>query len=141
MASITFTGETLRQMALFQDVARVPAIDCLESEAKVLFVVKEGEIGPAVGKGGQNVNKLRQLLHREVQVVEHSDDPTRFIKNIFRNYGVREVTFEERGEATHASVQVDPLRKGRAIGKEGGNLRLARELISRYHDVQSVVIA
>ncbi|MFQ5552189.1 MAG: NusA-like transcription termination signal-binding factor [Thermoplasmata archaeon] len=141
MASITFTGETLGQMALFQDITHVPAVDCLESDAKVLFVVKEGEIGPAVGKGGQNVNKLRQFLHKEVQVVEHSQDPTRFIKNIFRNYGVREVSFEERGETTHVSVQVDPLRKGRAIGKEGSNLRLARELISRHHDVQSVVIA
>lgn len=128
-------------MTLFQDLTQVPAIDCLESEAKVLFVVKEGEIGPAVGKGGQNVNKLRRALHKEVQVVEHSEDPIRFIKNIFRNYGVREVTFEERAGTTHASVQVDPLRKGRAIGKEGINLRLARDLISRHHDVQSVVIA
>ncbi|MFQ6012107.1 MAG: NusA-like transcription termination signal-binding factor [Thermoplasmata archaeon] len=141
MESIVFTGETLRQMTLFQNTTHVPAIDCLESEAKVLFVVKEGDIGPAVGKGGQNVNKLRQVLHKEVQVVEHSEDPTRFIKNIFRNYGVQEVTFEERGDTTHASVKVDPLRKGRAIGKEGSNLRLARELISRYHRVQSVVIA
>ncbi|MEE9174021.1 MAG: NusA-like transcription termination signal-binding factor [Thermoplasmata archaeon] len=140
MAAITFTGETLRQMTLFQDLTKIPPIDCLESESKILYVVKEGEIGPAVGKGGQNVNKLRRVLHREVQVVEHSEDPSRFIKNIFRNYGVREVTFEERGETTHASVQVDPLRKGRAIGKEGSNLRLARELISRHHDVQSVVI-
>ncbi|MFQ5919470.1 MAG: NusA-like transcription termination signal-binding factor [Thermoplasmata archaeon] len=141
MATITFTGETLQQMTLFQDLTQIPAIDCLESENKVLFVVKEGEIGPAVGKGGQNVNKLRRVLHKEVQVVEHSEDPTRFIKNIFRNYGVREVTFEDRGESTHASVEVDPVRKGRAIGKEGSNLRLARELISRHHDVQSVVIA
>ncbi|MDX1534710.1 MAG: NusA-like transcription termination signal-binding factor [Thermoplasmata archaeon] len=141
MAAITFTGETLQQMSLFRNVTKTSAIDCLESETKVLFVVKEGEIGPAVGKGGQNVNRLRQALHKEVQVVEHSEDPTRFIKNIFRNYGVREVTFEDRGESRHASVQVDPLRKGRAIGKEGTNLRLARELISRHHDVQSVVIA
>ncbi len=140
MAAITFTGETLRQMSLFQDFTHIPAIDCLESEMKILFVVKEGEIGPAVGKGGQNVNKLRQVLHKEVQVVEHSEDPSRFIKNIFRNYGVREVIFEDRGETTHASVQVDPLRKGRAIGKEGSNLRLARELIIRHHDVHSVVI-
>ncbi|MEE9163948.1 MAG: NusA-like transcription termination signal-binding factor, partial [Thermoplasmata archaeon] len=77
MAAITFTGETLRQMSLFQDFTQISAIDCLESETKILFVVKEGEIGPAVGKRGQNVIRLRQVLHKEVQVVEHSEDPSR----------------------------------------------------------------
>lgn len=141
MASITFNGETLRQLALFGEVTGVTAMDCLQSDAKVLFLVKKGEIGPAVGKGGQNVARLRELVRKEVQVVEYSPDPSRFLENIFRNYGVRDVTLEDRGESVHASVRVDPIRKGRAIGKEGTNLRLARDLISRHHNVTSVVIA
>lgn len=128
-------------MALFGEMTGITAMDCLESEAKVVFLVKEGKVGQAVGKAGQHVNRLRQLLHKEVQVVEYSRDPSRFLENLFRNYGVRGVTLEERGDSVHASVRVDPIRKGRAIGKEGTNLRLARDLISRHHNVRSVVIA
>lgn len=141
MSDKTFTGETLQQMALFQSQTGIEALDCLESETKVLFVVPEGQVGRAVGKGGNHVNRLRQVLNREVQVVEYSPDARTFVENVFRGYGVREVVLEDRGDHLHASVTVDPLRKGRAIGKEGRNLRLARELISRHHRVQSVVIA
>lgn len=137
----TLTGETLQQMALFQERTGVEPLDCVESETKVIYVVPEGQVGRAVGKAGQTVNRLRRLLNKEVQVVEYSSDPAGFIENVFRNYGVREVTLEDREDHVHATVAVDPLKKGRAIGKEGRNLRLARDLISRHHEVQSVVVA
>jgi N utilization substance protein A len=141
MASIIFTGDTLRQISLFQDLTGTTAIDCLDTEDKVILVVQEGQIGKAVGRKGENISRLRQLLKKEVQVVEYSPDPTVFIKNIFRNYGVRDVALQDREGKVHAVVSVDPSKKGRAIGREGKNLRLARELISRHHHVQSLVIA
>lgn len=141
MASITLTEDDLRQISLFQDVTGVSALDCLESEERVVLVVPAGEVGRAVGRKGEKVNHFRELLHKEVQIVEHSPDPGTFIKNVFRNYGVRQVSLEERGESCHAVVTVDPARKGRAIGRGGSNLRLAREIIGRHHNVNSVVVA
>jgi N utilization substance protein A len=141
MASITFNGDTLRQMSLFQDLTGTTAIDCLASDEKIILVVREGDIGKAVGKKGENINRLKRLLRKEVQVVEYSPDPIVFIKNVFRNYGVREVTLQEKNGRVHAVVSVSPAKKGRAIGREGRNLRLARELVSRHHNVQSLVIA
>lgn len=141
MSSITFTGDTLRQISLFQDLTGATAIDCLDSEEKVVLVVQTGEVGKAIGKSGEHINRLKRLLKKEVQVVEYSPDPIVFIKNVFRNYGVREVTLQDRGGKVHAVVSVSPARKGRAIGREGRNLRLARDLISRHHNVQSLVIA
>lgn len=141
MSSLTFDGDTLRQMSLFQDLTGATAIDCLATEDRVILVVREGEIGRAVGKGGENIARLKRLLRKDVQVVEYSTDPVVFIKNVFRNYGVREVTLQERNGKVHAVVAVNPARKGRAIGREGKNLRLARELVSRHHNVQSLVVA
>jgi N utilization substance protein A len=73
--------------------------------------------------------------------VEYSDDPETFIKNVFYNYGVQSVVLENRGNIVHATVTVDPKVKGRAIGKNGRNLRIARDLVSRHHNVQSIVVA
>lgn len=141
MTSITLTEETLRQISLFQDLTGATAIDCLTSEEKMIIVVREGQIGKAVGKKGEKVYRLKKLLKKDVQVVEANPDPVAFLSNIFRNYGVREVTLQEKNGKAHAVVFVDPARKGRAIGRQGRNLRLARDLVSRHHDVESVVIA
>jgi N utilization substance protein A len=36
---------------------------------------------------------------------------------------------------------VDAKEKARAIGKEGKNLKLARNIIARHHNIQSVSVA
>ncbi|MCJ2519687.1 MAG: NusA-like transcription termination signal-binding factor [Candidatus Thermoplasmatota archaeon] len=141
MVSITLTEATLRQISLFQDLTGVMAIDCMDSGERVTLVIREGQVGKAVGRGGENINRLRRFFNKEVHVVEYNPDPSVFIKNVFRNYDVRDVDLQEKDGKLHAVVSVNPTKKGRAIGREGRNLRLAREIINRHHDVESVVIA
>ncbi len=138
---IVFNEETMRLVGLLQDLTRTTVMDCIDAEDKIVFVVKSGDIGKAVGKKGEHISRLKTMLNKEVQVVEHSEDPREFVKNVFRNYDVKDVVIEQRGEVTHATVTVDPGKKGRAIGKAGKNLRLARNLISRHHNIQSVSVA
>jgi N utilization substance protein A len=140
-AEIVFNEETMRFIGLFQDMTKTTVLDCLDGDDKLVFVVKNGEIGKAVGKKGENIARLKRMLNKEVQVVEFSENPEEFVKNVFRNYDVRKVEIEERGDVVHATVTVDPGKKGRAIGKEGRNLRLARNLIARHHNIQSVSVA
>jgi N utilization substance protein A len=140
-AEIVFNEETMRFIGLFQDMTKTTVLDCLDGDDKLVFVVKNGEIGKAVGKKGENIARLKRMLNKEVQVVEFSENPEEFVKNVFRNYDVRRVEIEERGDVVHATVTVDPGKKGRAIGKEGRNLRLARNLIARHHNIQSVSVA
>jgi N utilization substance protein A len=138
---IVFTEETLRLVGLFQEITQSTVMDCIDGGDRVLFVVKAGEVGKAVGKKGENINRLKNAFNKDVQVVEYSEDPLEFVRNVFRNYDVRNVELEERNGIRHATVTVDPARKGRAIGKAGKNLRLARSLISRHTDIQSVSVA
>ena len=61
---------------------------------------------------------------------------------MFRNYDVRKVDIEKRENGVvHATVTVNPAKKGRAIGKAGKNLRVFRDLIARHHPIQSVSVA
>jgi N utilization substance protein A len=141
MAEVTFDEQTMRYVGLFQDTTRTTVVDCIDAGDRLIFVVKEGDIGKAIGKGGEHVAKLKRLMNKDIHVVEYSDVPEKFIANVFRNYDVRKVDIELRGDVTHATVTVDGAKKGRAIGKEGRNLRVSRDLIARHHPVQSVSIA
>jgi len=141
MGEVTFTGDTLRYASLFQDVTRTTVVDCLDTPDRIVFVVQTGDIARAIGKKGENVAKLRRLMNRDILVVEFSDVPETFISNIFRNYKVKKVEIEQRGDITHATVTVEATLKGKAIGREGKNLRIARDLIVRHFPIQSVSVA
>jgi len=141
MAEVTFDEQSMKYVALFQDLTRTTVVDCVDAGDRLIFVVKEGEIGRAIGKKGENVAKLKRLLNHDIHVIEYSDRPEQFVANVFRNYDVKRVELEQRGDVTHATVTVDPTKKGRAIGKEGRNLRVSRDVIARHHPIQSVSVA
>lgn len=141
MAEVTFDEQSMKYVALFQDTTRTTVVDCVDAGDRLIFVVKEGDIGRAIGKKGDNVAKLKRLLNHDIHVVEYSERPEQFVANVFRNYDVKGVQIEQRGDVTHATVTVDPAKKGRAIGKEGRNLRVSRDLIVRHHPIQSVSVA
>lgn len=141
MAEVTFDEKTIKYVALFQDLTRTTVVDCVDAEDRLIFVVKEGDIGKAIGKKGENVAKLKRLMNKDIHIVEYAEDPEKFVANVFRNYDVKGVQIEQRGDVTHATVTVDASKKGRAIGKEGRNLRVSRDLIARHHSIQSVSVA
>lgn len=137
---IVLTEETLRYISLFETVTKTSAIDCMDHEDKLVFIVEKGKANIAVGKKGEHVIKLKELTGKNIQVVEFSDDPEQFVMNVFHIYGPQKVVIEQRGNITHATVTVDPKLKGRAIGKAGRNLRLARDIVNRHHDIQSLSV-
>lgn len=141
MAEVTFDEQTIRYVALFQDLTRTTVVDCVDAGDRLIFVVKETEIGKAIGRKGEHAEKLRRMMNKEIHVVEYSDEPKKFVANVFRDYDVKKVEIEQRGDVTHATVTVSAAKKGRAIGKSGRNLRLSRDLIARHHPIQSVSVA
>ena len=141
MGQVVFNEDTLRYVNLFQNVTRCLVVDCVETEDKIIFVVAKGEASRAIGRKGETVTKVRQMLKRDVQVVEFSDKPEEFVANVFHAYDVKKVEIEDREGITHATVTVETTLKGRAIGREGKNLRIARDLISRHHAIESVSVA
>ncbi|MCJ7517035.1 MAG: NusA-like transcription termination signal-binding factor [Methanomassiliicoccales archaeon] len=141
MPDITFTEETLRYISLFENVTRTHVKDCLETEDKLVFVVDPGQANRAVGKGGENVIRMKNTTGKNIQVIEYSDEPEEFIRNVFYSYNVQGVAIENRGNIVHATVTVDPKVKGRAIGKNGRNLKIARDIVNRHHNIQSISVA
>ena len=139
-ADIVLTEDTLRYIALFQQLTHTNAVDCMDTPDKLVFVVEKGQGNIAVGKKGEHVIKLKEITGKNIQVVEYSDDPAQFVMNVFHVYKPQKVVIEKRGDINHATVTVDPELKGRAIGKAGRNLRIARDIVNRHHDIQSLSV-
>lgn len=141
MPEVTLTEDTLRYITLFENITKTHVRDCMETEDKLVFVVDTGQANKAVGKAGENVIRMKNTTGKNIQVIEYSDDPEMFIRNVFYNYNVQSVVLENRGNIVHATVTVDPKVKGRAIGKNGRNLKIARDIVNRHHNVQSIIVA
>ncbi len=133
----------MRLMSLFQNVTGATARDCVEDEKqnRVIFVVNEGKMGLAIGKGGSHIKNLQNIVKRNVEIVEYSDDPIKFLKNILNSKLVSEVKMNKRDDGTlQAIVIVDPKKKGIVVGREGRNAEKARLLAKRYFEISSVLI-
>ncbi len=141
--SIKLSTDQMRLMSLFQNVTGATARDCVEDEKqnRVIFVVNEGKMGLAIGKGGSHIKNLQNIVKRNVEIVEYSDDPIKFLKNILNPKLVSEVKMNKRDDGTlQAIVTVDPKKKGIVVGREGRNAEKARLLAKRYFEISSVLI-
>ena len=141
--SIKLTTDQMRMMSLFQNVTGATARDCVEDEKqdRVIFVVNEGKMGLAIGKGGSHIKNLQNIVKRNVELVEYSDDPAKFLKNMLNSKLVTEVKMNKRADGTlQAIVIVDPKKKGIVVGREGRNAEKARLLAKRYFEITSVLI-
>ena len=144
MASgIKFTSVEMRFIALFQSITGATVKDCIvDSDLnRIIFVVKEGSIGMAIGKRGKNIHLLEKMTGKKHEVIEHSDNPAQFIKNALKPAKVDEVRITERMDGkTIAVISVNPKDKGVAIGKNGRNAERIRFLAKRYFQILNVNI-
>jgi N utilization substance protein A len=138
---IRLSTEGIRYLTIFESITGASVKDCVvdEDNDKIIFVVKKGEMGLAIGRGGSNINRVKKLLGKKIEIVEHSDDVVEFLENIFKPIKVK-VSMTERNGKKVAIVNVDFKDKGLAIGKDGKNINKAKVLVSRHHDVDDVVI-
>ena len=144
MASgIKLTSKEMRFIALFESITGAAVKDCVldEDENRAIFIVKEGDIGMAIGKGGKNIRLLERMTSKRHEIIEYSENPAQFIRNALRPARVTELRITEKpdGKAI-AVVAVVPKDKGVAIGRNGRNAERIRFLAKRYFQIENVSI-
>lgn len=113
----------------------------MDTEAnKVIIVVKKGDMGLAIGKGGTNINKVKKMLRKDIEVVEHSLDLKEFIENLLRPALVKSVELLDKNDKQCAYVEVLTKHKGIAIGRDGERIKKVNLLVKRNLGVDSVII-
>ncbi len=144
MASgIKLTSKEMRYIALFESITGAAVKDCIldEDSNRAIFIVKEGDIGMAIGKGGKNIRLLEKMTSKKHEIIEYSEDPAKFIKNALKPANVMEIRITEKPDGKSiAVVAVTPKDKGVAIGRNGRNAERIRFLAKRYFQIQNVSI-
>lgn len=142
-SGIRFTSREMRYIALFESITGATVKDCIIDDElnRIIFIIKEGEVGIAIGKGGKNIHMLEKMTGKKHEIIEHSEKPVQFIKNALKPARVNEIRISERTDGkTIAVVTVNPKDKGVAIGKNGRNAERIRFLAKRYFQIQNVSI-
>lgn len=140
---IKLTSDELRLMSLFQNITGAVARDCIVDEKmdRVIFIVNKGQMGLAIGKGGSTIKQLQNVVSRKVELVEYSDDPIEFLRNVLNSEMINEIKISDRLDGSkQAVVVVDSRKKGVVVGKEGRNAEKARLLARRYFQITNVMI-
>ena len=143
MPDIRLTEEEIRYATLFESITGVTPIDVvIDNEySRLIFVVQKNQAALAVGKGGSNVKILRNILGKDVEVVESGESPEELIKNSL--YPARVIMVKVTKAPSGAKVAITtvaPEDKGIAIGKNGRNIARAKILAKRYFDIDKIII-
>ena len=142
-SGIRFTSREMRYIALFESITGANVRDCIIDEDlnRIIFIIKEGDVGMAIGRRGKNIHILEKMTGKKHEIIEHSEIPAQFIKNALKPARVKEIRITERLDGkTIAVVSVNPRDKGVAIGKNGRNAERIRFLAKRYFQIQNVSI-
>lgn len=142
--SIKFSANEIRFIALFENMTGAMVKDCIidDENSKVTFVVKNGNMGLAIGKGGNTVSKVKRAVGRGVEIIELSDDSDQFIRNLLSPAELQSVkiTKNKKGEKI-AIVTADNTNKRIAIGKNGINIQRAKLLAERQHEITNIILS
>ncbi len=139
---IKLTAEEMQHIALFENITGATARDCLiDSEGdRIIFVAKQGEMGLAIGRAGKNINTLRKMTNKQIDVVEESETVEGLIRNSLAPAKIRDIRVTEKPDRKIVVVEVEPSDKALAIGKNGRTIDKTRLLAKRYFHVDQVTV-
>ncbi|MFP3143461.1 MAG: NusA-like transcription termination signal-binding factor [Caldisphaera sp.] len=134
--------EELRYLSLFQDLTGAMAYRCIADNEgnRVFYLVNKNDLGKAIGKDGKNVKSLSKILNKNVEIVEYSDKIEEMTKNLFPEITVLKVDLIDKDNVKAVYVKVKDDEKGKAIGKDGKNVKRAKIILGKLYGVEKVVV-
>ena len=141
ISNIKITEHEMKFIQLLQNMTGATVVDCIVDDETIMFTVKKGEVGLAVGKGGEKIKRFRSMTNKQVEIYEYMNEAEKFIKNALKPAKIKDIRIVDRMEGKKiAMVNVEAKDKGIAIGKNGDNIKKVRFLAKRYFQLDTVVI-
>lgn len=135
------TAEEMRYISIIQDLTGALVYRCIADDAnRLICVVKKGDAGKVIGRRGQTIRLLRDLLKKNIDVVEYSEDLNEMIRNLFPNVKIDRIDVIERGDSVTVILTVPEDDKGRAIGRGGRVINRARLVLREMFGVDRVIV-
>ncbi|MBU0962960.1 MAG: NusA-like transcription termination signal-binding factor [Nanoarchaeota archaeon] len=134
---IKYDINLMNYRTIFENVTRANVKDCFLKDNLFFVIVKENEMGKAIGKAGVNIRILEKKFNKKIKIVEFNSDIMKFTQNLINPVKAVEIKLEE-GLIT---IKVQGFKeKGQIIGRESRNLHELRDILSLYFGIKDVKI-
>nr|MDO8084480.1 NusA-like transcription termination signal-binding factor [Candidatus Sigynarchaeum springense]MDO8117382.1 NusA-like transcription termination signal-binding factor [Candidatus Sigynarchaeota archaeon] len=134
--SYSLDQKSMGFISYFENISGAQVDDCISEDARIIFIVKKGQAGLAIGKKGANIKKAMRDLKKEIEIIENGDTAQEFIKNALAPAEIQEITISEG----RAMVKIDASQRGMAIGKGGSKIDRCRKLLQRHFNIDEVIL-
>lgn len=139
---IKISTDEFRYIGLFETLTGAAVKDCIVDGEKVVFIVKEGDMGLAIGKAGINVKKAEAALGKKVDLLEYSRDPVQFVKNILTPAKPKNVYLAQKSTGQKViNIELDQHDKKRLLANGKKNLTELKGYVSRHHPIDDIILA
>lgn len=133
-----FDTKLIGYVTTFENYTKARVKDCFFLGNELVFIVNEGNLGKAVGKSGSTVQRLSKQFRHRLRVIEFSNDPPTFIRNLLYPLKGYEVSLEGEQLIVKAS---DSRIKGKIYGRDRENLKWMNGLLKNYFKNLKLIIA
>lgn len=142
MSELKLDTDGIRYIALFEQTTGASPTDCIidNNQNKVTFIVKTEDMGAAIGRHGEHVGRVRTTINKQIEIIEYSENPQEFIKNLLQPVSSKKINILEKNGKHIAYIEVPPREKGLAIGRGGQNIEKLKAIVKRHHDIDNVII-
>ena len=127
----------MKFISMFESMTHASVKDCIDQGGKLVFIVKEGDIGKAIGKGGANIKRLEKSLNKKIKIVEYSEELLRFVQNVVAPCKVSDISEEEN---IVTITPADNKNRELLIGRSAVNLRGFEAIVQRYFEVKEIKV-
>ncbi len=127
----------MKYISLFENITRAQVEDAFLIDETVYFIIKEGFIGLAVGKGGMNFRRIEGILKKSIRIIEYSLNLSKFIQNIVYPLKIANIEINPSNVILTAG---DTKTRGMLIGRGGSSLRNTETIIKRYFPIEEIKV-
>ena len=70
---IKISTDEIKYIGLFESMTGATVKDCIfeDNKNKIVYVVKEGDMGLAIGKNGANAQRVKETLNKPIDIIEY----------------------------------------------------------------------
>ena len=140
MTDILLSNENMQYINMASKITKADILDCVIEDDKLIFIVRQGQLGVAIGIKAKNLEKLRGVFKKTIKFVEYHPNREQFIINLCKPYKIKNVTIEGEDDSPIAKIDVEVSDKSKIIGKGGKNIEIIRQLAQRHHSFKDVQI-
>lgn len=127
---VTLDAKQIQSMSMFQNITNSSAMDCIEDNGDIYFVVAEGQYGLAIGKGGFKIKKAERAFRKNIRVIEYSPDMEQFVRNMVPDITEMQVTDKT------INLKIKPASRSRVIGRSGRNIHILNVFLKRFFSAE-----